>query len=95
MATYHKDYDAILAGLKKVHQEIETMRANAKKLRTEADAAEGVLQDDVAKKNIAAMRDIADAIDKATAQGVERVHELERKVSAEKADWEHLRSQSR
>lgn len=95
MATYHKDYNAILAGLKKVTQEIETMRDNAKKLQKEADAAESVLQDDVAKKNISAMREIAEAINKATAEGVERVRELERKVKIEKEEWESLHSQSR
>ena len=42
MATYRKDYNAILAGLKKVTQEIETMRENAKRLQKEADAAESV-----------------------------------------------------
>lgn len=95
MATYHKDYNAILAGLKKVTQEIETMRENAKRLQKEADAAESVLQDDVAKKNISAMREIAEAINKATAEGVERVRELERKVKIEKEEWESLHSQSR
>lgn len=95
MATYRKDYNAILAGLKKVTQEIETMRDNAKKLQKEADAAESVLQDDVAKKNISAMREIAEAINKATAEGVERVRELERKVKIEKEEWESLHSQSR
>lgn len=95
MATYHKDYNAILAGLKKVTQEIETMRENAKRLQKEADAAESVLQDDVAKKNISAMREIAEAINKATAEGVERVRELERKVKIEKDEWESLHSQSR
>ena len=95
MATYHKDYNAILAGLKKVTQEIETMRENAKRLQKEADAAESVLQDDVAKRNISAMREIAEAINKATAEGVERVRELERKVKIEKDEWERLQSQSR
>ena len=95
MAIYRKDYNAILAGLKKVIQEIETMRDNAKKLQKEADAAESVLQDDVAKKNISAMREIAEAINKATAEGVERVRELERKVKIEKDEWESLHSQSR
>lgn len=95
MATYHKDYDAILAGLKKVTQEIETMRENAKRLQKDADAAESVLQDEVAKKNISAMREIAEAINKATAEGVERVRELERKVKIEKDEWESLHSQSR
>lgn len=95
MAIYRKDYNAILAGLKKVTQEIETMRDNAKKLQKEADAAESVLQDDVAKKNISAMREIAEAINKATAEGVERVRELERKVKIEKEEWESLHSQSR
>ena len=95
MATYRKDYNAILAGLKKVTQEIETMRENAKRLQKEADAAESVLQDDVAKKNISAMREIAEAINKATAEGVERVRELERKVKIEKDEWESLQSQSR
>ncbi len=95
MATYRKDYNAILAGLKKVTQEIETMRENAKRLQKEADAAESVLQDDVAKKNISAMREIAEAINKATAEGVERVRELERKVKIEKDEWESLHSQSR
>ena len=95
MATYHKDYDAILAGLKKVTQEIETMRENAKRLQKEADAAESVLQDEVAKKNISAMREIAEAINKATAEGVEHVRELERKVQIEKDEWERLHSQSR
>lgn len=95
MATYRKDYNAILAGLKKVTQEIETMRENAKRLQKEADAAESVLQDDVAKKNISAMREIAEAINKATAEGVERVRELERKVKIEKEEWESLHSQSR
>lgn len=95
MATYRKDYNAILAGLKKVTQEIETMRENAKRLQKEADAAESVLQDDVAKKNISAMREIAEAINKATAEGVERVRELERKVKIEKEEWERLQSQSR
>lgn len=85
-----KDYDAILVGLKKVREEIETMRGNASKLNKEAEAAESVLQDDVAKKNIAGMREIADAIFKATAEGLERVHELERKVQAEKSEWEEL-----
>lgn len=95
MAIYRKDYNAILAGLKKVTQEIETMRENAKRLQKEADAAESVLQDDVAKKNISAMREIAEAINKATAEGVERVRELERKVKIEKEEWERLQSQSR
>lgn len=95
MAIYRKDYNAILAGLKKVTQEIETMRENAKRLQKEADAAESVLQDDVAKKNISAMREIAEAINKATAEGVERVRELERKVKIEKEEWERLHSQSR
>ena len=95
MAIYRKDYNAILAGLKKVTQEIETMRENAKRLQKEADAAESVLQDDVAKKNISAMREIAEAINKATAEGVERVRELERKVKIEKDEWERLQSQSR
>lgn len=95
MAIYRKDYNAILAGLKKVTQEIETMRDNAKKLQKEADAAESVLQDDVAKKNISAMREIAEAINKATADGVDRVRELEKKVQIEKDEWERLHSQSR
>ena len=95
MAIYRKDYNAILAGLKKVTQEIETMRDNAKKLQKEADAAESVLQDDVAKKNISAMREIAEAINKATADGVDRVRELEKKVQIEKDEWESLHSQSR
>ena len=95
MAIYRKDYNAILAGLKKVTQEIETMRENAKRLQKEADAAESVLQDEVAKKNISAMREIAEAINKATAEGVERVRELERKVKIEKEEWERLHSQSR
>ena len=95
MAIYRKDYDAILAGLKKVAQEVETMRENAKRLQKEADAAESVLQDDVAKKNISAMREIAEAINKATAEGVEHVRELERKVKIEKEEWERLHSQSR
>lgn len=95
MAIYRKDYNAILAGLKKVTQEIETMCDNAKKLQKEADAAESVLQDDVAKKNISAMREIAEAINKATADGVDRVRELEKKVQIEKDEWERLHSQSR
>ena len=95
MAIYRKDYNAILAGLKKVTQEIETMRENAKRLQKEADAAESVLQDDVAKKNISAMREIAEAINKATADGVDRVRELEKKVQIEKDEWERLHSQSR
>lgn len=95
MAIYRKDYDAILAGLKKVTQEIETMRENAKKLQKEADAAESVLQDDVAKKNISAMRGIAEAINKATAEGVDHVRELEKKVQEEKNEWDILLSQSR
>ena len=95
MAIYRKDYNAIVAGLKKVIQEIETMRDNAKKLQKEADAAESVLQDDVAKKNISAMREIAEAINKATADGVDRVRELEKKVQIEKDEWERLHSQSR
>lgn len=86
-----KDYDAILAGLKKIREEIETMRGNASKLNKEAEAAESVLQDDVAKKNIAGMREIANAIFKATAEGLERERELKRKVQAEKSEWEQLR----
>ena len=62
MGTYHKDYETILAELKKVEEEIETMRANASRLNKEADAAEGVLQDDVAKNSIAGMRGIAEAV---------------------------------
>lgn len=83
-----KDYDAILDGLKKVSEEIETMRGNAQKLNREADAAESVLKDDAAKKNIAGMRELAEAIGKATAAGMERVRELERNVRREKDEWE-------
>lgn len=95
MGTYRKDYDAMLAGLKKIREEIEAMRERAERLNKAADAAESVLLDDVAKKNIAAMRELATSIKKATAAGVERVRELEKKVREEKREWEELESQSR
>lgn len=86
-----KDYDAILAGLKVIREEIESMRERATRLDKESQAAESVLKDDVAKKNIAGMRKISTAIFKATADGLDRVRELEKKVQAEKNEWEHLR----
>lgn len=95
MGTYHKDYETILAELKKVEEEIETMRANASRLNKEADAAEGVLQDDVAKNSIAGMRGIAEAVFKATAEGLEHVRELEKKVQQEYDEWRHLQEQSK
>ena len=86
-----KDYAAILAGLKKVKEEIKTLRLNASKLNTEADAAEGVLRDDVAKKNIDGMREISTAIFKATTEAMDYIIQLERKIEIERDEFESLR----
>ena len=86
-----REYDSILKGCKAFSDAIKDLRSCAKMLDTEADAAESTLKDEVAKKNIDSIKNLAATIEKVTKQGEERVRELERKIQKEKDDFESMR----
>ena len=90
MPTYFKDYDAIKTGLEKVVAIIEEMKNCANTLENNANEAETLLLDEKAKKNINAIKEIASAIKKATAQGEDRVRELKHKVVNEENAFNEL-----
>lgn len=91
MAKKIKEYDDILKGCKAFADAVAQIRTHAKMLNTEAEAASSCLKDEVAKKNIDSIRDLAETILRVTAQGEERVRELERKIQKEKDDFESMR----
>lgn len=84
-------YDEILKGCKSFADAVAQIRAHAKMLNTEADAASSVLKDEVAQKNIESIRELAETILRVTTQGEERVRELERRMKKEIDDFESLR----
>ena len=90
MAKKDRDYDTIIKGCQDFAKAVEAARAAAGLLEKEAAVAEATLKDDVAKKNINAIKELGEIILKTTATGEERVLELERKMKAEKARFEDL-----
>lgn len=86
-----RDYDAILKGCKSFSDAIKDLQSCAKMLDAEADASEATLKDDVAKKNIDSIKNLAETILKVTKTGEERVRELERKMQREKDQFEAMR----
>lgn len=86
-----RSYEEILKGCKTFSDAVEQIRAHAKMLNTEAEAASSVLKDEVAKKNIDSIKELSETILRVTAQGEERVRELERRMQKEKDDFESLR----
>ncbi len=90
MAKKDRDYEVILKACKEFADAVESTRRSAELLQKEADVAEATLKDDVSKKNIEAIKELAETILKTTAQGEERVRELERKMKSEKNRLEEM-----
>lgn len=90
MALKDRDYDTILKGLREIAQTLENLSGNAKRLNTEAAAAEGELKDRVGKKDIDTIKNLAQTISKTVAPGEEQIRELIRKVEQEKREFEDL-----
>lgn len=92
MSKKDQDFDVILRGCQEFAEAVANTRRASTLLKREAEVAQGSLKDDVAKKNIGKIVELAEVIDKATAVGEERVRELERKKKAEKDRFEELSS---
>lgn len=85
-----RDFDAILKGCDEFAQAVASTRRASALLKREAEVAQGSLKDEVAKKNIDKIMNLAEVIEKTTASGEERVRELERKTKRDKSDYDEL-----
>lgn len=91
MAKKIREYDDILKGCKAFADAVAQIQSHAKMLNTEAEAASSCLKDEVAKKNIDTIKNLAETILRVTKQGEERVRELERNIQREKDEFESMR----
>ena len=91
MAEKIRNYDDILKGCKPFADAVEQIRRHAKMLNHEAEAASSYLKDEVAKKNIDTIKDLAETILRVTDKGEERIRELERRMQKEKKEYDILR----
>lgn len=85
-----RQYDSILKELQSIDDHLDELMKCSKYLASTAGAAESTLQDRVGKKNIEAIRDLAETIYKAVSTGQERIKELLQRTIAEKTRWEEL-----
>lgn len=85
-----REYDSIIKELQSIDSHLDELLKCSKYLTTTASAAESTLQDRVGKKNIEAIRDLAETIYKAVSTGQERIKELLQRTIAEKTRWEEL-----
>lgn len=92
MSKKDQDFDVILKGCKEFAEAVANTRRASALLKREAEVAQGSLKDDVAKKNIGKIMNLAEVIDKTTAAGEERVRELERKKKQEKDRFDEMAS---
>lgn len=85
------DFDKVLRYLKVIDAEVNNIRSSAKSLKSAAESAESSLKDEKGRQRTGKLKDIADNIYKATAQGEEKVLELTREVTQWKDEYENLR----
>ena len=90
MGKRDRDYDTILKGCKEFADAVASTRLGADYLEKEAQVAAGTLKDSVSQKNIAKITELVEVIRKTTAQGEERVRELERRMKSEKSAYEEM-----
>lgn len=90
MARRDRDYETILKGCKEFADAVASINRSADLLEKEAQVAEGTLKDSVSQKNIAKITELVNVIRKTTAQGEERVRELERRIKSEKDRYDGM-----
>ena len=92
MSKKDQNFDVILKGCQQFAEAVANTRRASALLKREAEVAQGSLKDDVAKKNIGKIMNLAEVIDKTTAAGEERVRELERKKKIEEDEFNRMAS---
>ncbi|MDO4324729.1 MAG: hypothetical protein Q4E24_01625 [bacterium] len=84
------DYDIVIPALKRIEEAISGIEAKGKELEGKADDAEATLRDNIGKKDAQRVRELAQAIVKATDTGKERIRELIRSYEIERDIAERL-----
>lgn len=90
MPSARRRYPEIKKGLANALAALENLKNDAKYLDAAASTASGELKDNVAKKDIQALQDLAEAIRQAVTPGTERIRELEEEIKREEAEFEAL-----
>lgn len=90
MALKDREYETILKGCKEFQDAVTVTKRGADLLAKEAQVAQGTLKDSVSQKNIEKINELVDTIRKVTAQGEERIRELEQRIKKEKDDYDEL-----
>lgn len=85
-----REYDTILKELQSIDTMLDELLKDAKYLTVSASAAESTLQDRVGKKNIEAIKGLANDIYRSVSVGQERIRELENRTKADQGRFEEL-----